>query len=146
MDLGARATITPRVALDWEAAYCQSPTIQLSQDGTSWKGAKTVTADDGAVDTLDLSGQARYVRCSGSAGQRPGAARWWTVGQIRAHLPATVASLEEHETVAGEDPAPEPRAERLDRLPPVPHVLRPSGPTVRNQSPAMAPPAPQPDH
>ncbi|MET7689060.1 YafY family protein [Streptomyces sp. NPDC005483] len=48
-----------------------------------------------------------------------------TVGQIRAHLPATVASLEEHEPVAGPDPSTERwlrvelRAERLDWLPPV---------------------------
>jgi len=48
-----------------------------------------------------------------------------TVEQIRAHLPASVASLEEHEPVAGEDRASERwlrvelRAERLDWLPPV---------------------------
>ncbi|WP_407690734.1 helix-turn-helix transcriptional regulator [Saccharothrix syringae] len=48
-----------------------------------------------------------------------------TVGQIRAHLPASVASLEESATVAGEDHATERwrrvelRAERLDWLPPV---------------------------
>ncbi|MEU2026813.1 YafY family protein [Streptomyces sp. NPDC016469] len=48
-----------------------------------------------------------------------------TVGQIRARLPASVASLEQHEPVAGEDRATERwlrvelRAERLDWLPPV---------------------------
>ncbi|MFG2131708.1 helix-turn-helix transcriptional regulator [Streptomyces sp. NPDC048751] len=48
-----------------------------------------------------------------------------TVEQIRAHLPASVASLEEHAPVAGEDRATERwlrvelRAERLDWLPPV---------------------------
>jgi predicted DNA-binding transcriptional regulator YafY len=48
-----------------------------------------------------------------------------TVEQIRARLPASVASLEEHEPVAGEDRAGERwlrvelRAERLDWLPPV---------------------------
>ncbi|MFJ9615311.1 helix-turn-helix transcriptional regulator [Streptomyces noursei] len=48
-----------------------------------------------------------------------------TVEQIRARLPASVASLEEHEPVAGEDRATERwlrvelRAERLDWLPPV---------------------------
>ncbi|MFD7786781.1 helix-turn-helix transcriptional regulator [Streptomyces nojiriensis] len=48
-----------------------------------------------------------------------------TVEQIRAHLPASVASLEEHESAAGEDRAAERwlrvelRAERLDWLPPV---------------------------
>ncbi|MFD5410213.1 helix-turn-helix transcriptional regulator [Streptomyces nojiriensis] len=48
-----------------------------------------------------------------------------TVEQIRAHLPASVASLEEHESVAGEDHTAERwlrvelRAERLDWLPPV---------------------------
>ncbi|MGC9439396.1 helix-turn-helix transcriptional regulator [Streptomyces sp. WG5] len=48
-----------------------------------------------------------------------------TVEQIRARLPASVASLEEHDPVAGEDRAAERwlrvelRAERLDWLPPV---------------------------
>ncbi|KUN74176.1 transcriptional regulator [Streptomyces canus] len=48
-----------------------------------------------------------------------------TVEQIRAHLPASVASLEEHEPAAGGDRATERwlrvelRAERLDWLPPV---------------------------
>ncbi|MGW4962299.1 helix-turn-helix transcriptional regulator [Nonomuraea sp. NPDC004186] len=47
-----------------------------------------------------------------------------TVEQIRAHLPASVASLEEHEPAAGEDRASERwlrvelRVERLDWLPP----------------------------
>ncbi|MET8586335.1 YafY family protein [Streptomyces collinus] len=46
-----------------------------------------------------------------------------TVGQIRAHLPAGVATLEEYAPVAGEEPAPERwlraelRVERLDWLP-----------------------------
>ncbi|MCG6495465.1 YafY family protein [Kitasatospora sp. A2-31] len=46
-----------------------------------------------------------------------------TVEQIRAHLPAAVASVEEHEPVAGRDPAAEHwlrvelRAQRLDWLP-----------------------------
>jgi hypothetical protein len=46
-----------------------------------------------------------------------------TVEQIRAHLPASVASLEEHEPAAGQDPAAEHwlrvelRAQRLDWLP-----------------------------
>lgn len=48
-----------------------------------------------------------------------------TVEQIRAHLPASVASLEEHEPAAGQDRATERwlrvelRAEQLDWLPPV---------------------------
>ncbi|MFG3206595.1 helix-turn-helix transcriptional regulator [Streptomyces sp. NPDC048192] len=48
-----------------------------------------------------------------------------TVEQIRAHLPASVASLEQHEPAADQDPAAEHwlrvelRAERLDWLPPV---------------------------
>src|SRR3954452_4578600 len=48
-----------------------------------------------------------------------------TVEQIRAHLPASVASLEEHRPAAGEDPTTERwlrvelRAEQLDWLPPV---------------------------
>ncbi|MGQ4428725.1 discoidin domain-containing protein, partial [Streptomyces violaceoruber] len=62
--LGATASVT-RVVLDWEAAYGKDYKIQLSQDGSTWTDAKTVTGGDGGTDTLDVSGQGRYVRMQG---------------------------------------------------------------------------------
>ncbi|MEV5431985.1 discoidin domain-containing protein [Streptomyces sp. NPDC052701] len=64
VDLGVTASVT-RVVLDWEAAYGKDYKIQLSQDGTGWRDAGTVTGGDGGVDTVDVSGQARYVRMQG---------------------------------------------------------------------------------
>ncbi|WP_217168107.1 discoidin domain-containing protein [Streptomyces sp. AC512_CC834] len=64
VDLGATASVT-RVELDWEAAYGKDYKIQLSQDGSTWSDAKTVTGGDGGTDTLDVSGQGRYVRMQG---------------------------------------------------------------------------------
>lgn len=64
VDLGATATVT-QVVLDWEAAYGKDYKVQLSEDGTDWRDARTVTGGDGGVDTVDVSGQARYVRMQG---------------------------------------------------------------------------------
>ncbi|MFB7653179.1 MULTISPECIES: discoidin domain-containing protein [unclassified Streptomyces] len=64
VDLGATASVT-RVVLDWEAAYGKDYKIQLSPDGSTWTDAKTVTGGDGGTDTLDVSGQGRYVRMQG---------------------------------------------------------------------------------
>ncbi|MYS52627.1 sialidase, partial [Streptomyces sp. SID6013] len=64
VDLGTTASVT-RVVLDWEAAYGKDYKIQLSQDGSAWTDAKTVTGGDGGTDTLDVSGQGRYVRMQG---------------------------------------------------------------------------------
>jgi hypothetical protein len=64
VDLGTTASVT-RVVLHWEAAHGKDYRIQLSQDGGSWTDARTVTGSDGGVDTVDVSGQARYVRMQG---------------------------------------------------------------------------------
>ncbi|MER5472945.1 discoidin domain-containing protein [Streptomyces sp. NPDC002685] len=64
VDLGASATIT-KVVLNWEAAYGSDYRIQTSPDGSNWTDIKTVTGGDGGTDTLDVSGQGRYVRMYG---------------------------------------------------------------------------------
>ncbi|MEU3660216.1 discoidin domain-containing protein [Streptomyces sp. NPDC032940] len=64
VDLCATASVT-RIVLDWEAAYGKDYRIQLSPDGTTWTDVKTVTGGDGGTDTLDVSGQGRYVRLQG---------------------------------------------------------------------------------
>ncbi|MEV8034276.1 discoidin domain-containing protein [Streptomyces sp. NPDC086182] len=64
VDLGATATIT-KVVLNWEAAYGSDYRVQTSPDGSTWTDIKTVTGGDGGTDTLDVSGQGRYVRMYG---------------------------------------------------------------------------------
>ena len=64
VDLGATASVT-RVVLNWEAAYGRDYKIQFSGNGSGWTDARTVTGSDGGVDTVDVSGQARYVRMQG---------------------------------------------------------------------------------
>ncbi|MFD7455664.1 MULTISPECIES: discoidin domain-containing protein [unclassified Streptomyces] len=64
VDLGTSADIS-RVVLTWEAAYGKAYDIQLSDNGTDWRTAKSVTAGDGGTDDLTLSGTGRYVRLKG---------------------------------------------------------------------------------
>ncbi|MBV2357392.1 discoidin domain-containing protein [Streptomyces sp. J2-1] len=64
VDLGATATVN-RVVLNWESAYGKDYKIQISANGTSWTDLKSVTGGDGGLDTLDVSGQGRYVRMQG---------------------------------------------------------------------------------
>ncbi|MYS27626.1 sialidase, partial [Streptomyces sp. SID7804] len=64
VDLGVTASVS-RVVLDWESAFGKDYRIQLSQDGGSWTDAGTVQGSDGGVDTVDVTGQARYVRMQG---------------------------------------------------------------------------------
>ncbi|MEV7126886.1 discoidin domain-containing protein [Streptomyces sp. NPDC093260] len=64
VDLGASATVT-KVVLNWEAAYGKDYKVQISSDGSNWTDLKSVTGGDGGIDTLDVSGQGRYVRMYG---------------------------------------------------------------------------------
>ncbi|GGX70160.1 discoidin domain-containing protein [Streptomyces fructofermentans] len=76
VDLGASATVT-RVVLNWEAAYGKDYRIQVSDNGSSWSDIRTVTGGDGGTDTLDVSGQGRYVRMYGTArGTQYGYSLW----------------------------------------------------------------------
>ncbi|GAB3851399.1 discoidin domain-containing protein [Dactylosporangium cerinum] len=66
VDLGATAAVD-QVVLNWEAAYARSFTIQLSTDGTTWTTAYSTTTGAGGIQTLAVSGSARYVRMNGTA-------------------------------------------------------------------------------
>ncbi|MFJ4716558.1 discoidin domain-containing protein [Streptomyces sp. NPDC088785] len=70
VDLGASATLT-KVVLNWEAAYAKDYKIQVSDNGTTWSDLKSVTGSDGGTDTLDVSGQGRYVRMTGVSRATP---------------------------------------------------------------------------
>ncbi|WP_458248753.1 discoidin domain-containing protein [Streptomyces sp. MAI_2237] len=64
VDLGATATLS-KVVLTWEAAYGKDYKIQASADGSTWTDLTSVTGGDGGTDSLDVSGQGRYVRMYG---------------------------------------------------------------------------------
>lgn len=62
LDLGANYAVN-RVVLDWEVAYGESYTVQLSEDSVTWTPAVNILNSDGGTDnlTFDSTG-ARYVR------------------------------------------------------------------------------------
>ncbi|MEV6076661.1 discoidin domain-containing protein [Streptomyces sp. NPDC052069] len=66
VDLGSPAAIG-KVELHWEAAYAKGYRIELSGNGTDWSTAYSTTTGAGGVETLDISGTARYVRLFGTA-------------------------------------------------------------------------------
>jgi hypothetical protein len=64
VDLGSVRPIT-RVRINWEAAYGRSYSIQLSDNGSSWRDAYSTFAGSGGVEDLAVVGNARYVRFNG---------------------------------------------------------------------------------
>ncbi len=65
LDMGKSIHFT-RVVLNWEAAYGKSYVIEVSENGTTWETANTITNGDGGIDTLVLDGQkGRYIRMRG---------------------------------------------------------------------------------
>ena len=64
VDLGSSVAIS-RVVLNWEAAYGKAYQIQISNDKTTWTTLQSVTAGDGGIDDLAVSGTGRYVRLNG---------------------------------------------------------------------------------
>ncbi|WP_344360760.1 discoidin domain-containing protein [Streptomyces gobitricini] len=66
VDLGASATIS-QVELRWEAAYAKAYRVETSLNGTDWSTAYSTTTGAGGMETLNVSGAARYVRMLGTA-------------------------------------------------------------------------------
>ncbi|CAM5646930.1 hypothetical protein SAVIM338S_06419 [Streptomyces avidinii] len=64
VDLGASRNLS-RVVLTWEGAFGKNYQIQVSDDGTNWRTAKSVTGSDGGTDEIAISGSGRYVRMNG---------------------------------------------------------------------------------
>lgn len=64
VDLGSQKAFKT-VQLVWEAAFAKGYKIQTSNDGTTWTTLTEVTTGDGNVDTLNVNGNARYVRVQG---------------------------------------------------------------------------------
>ncbi|MEU6294325.1 discoidin domain-containing protein [Streptomyces erythrochromogenes] len=65
VDLGAPARLS-QVVLRWETAHARAYRIELSTNGTDWSTAHSTTAGPGGVETLDVTGTARYVRVYGT--------------------------------------------------------------------------------
>ena len=61
VDLGAQATLSS-VVLRWEAAYAKTFQVQLSDNGSSWSTAATITNGTGSNQTISVTGNARYVK------------------------------------------------------------------------------------
>ncbi|WP_411105034.1 discoidin domain-containing protein [Streptomyces sp. cmx-4-9] len=64
VDLGASRNLS-RVVLTWEGAFGKNYDIQVSDDGTNWRTAASVTGSDGGTDEIAVSGSGRYVRMKG---------------------------------------------------------------------------------
>lgn len=66
VDLGATAGIT-QVVLRWEGAYGRAFQIQTSADGANWTSIYSTTTGTGGTQTLNVTGNGRYVRMYGTA-------------------------------------------------------------------------------
>ncbi|MGW4036558.1 discoidin domain-containing protein [Streptomyces sp. NPDC004778] len=66
VDLGATTKLS-QVVLDWETAYGKGYRVELSTNGSTWSTAYQTSTGDGGTDTLNVSGEARYVRVYGTA-------------------------------------------------------------------------------
>ncbi|MGX1881736.1 discoidin domain-containing protein [Streptomyces sp. NPDC055287] len=76
VDLGA-ATRVSQVVLNWETAYGKGYRIELSTDGSDWSTAYQTTTGDGGTDTVDITGEARYIRVHGTTrGTQYGYSLW----------------------------------------------------------------------
>lgn len=65
VDLGKSYTIN-KVVLNWEGAYGESYKIQTSTDGKTWKTVKSLTGQNGGIDTVVFDAvSARYVKMQG---------------------------------------------------------------------------------
>ncbi|WP_374777586.1 discoidin domain-containing protein [Streptomyces sp. NBC_01310] len=65
VDLGAPAQLS-QVVLRWETAHAKAYRIELSTDGSAWTTAYSTATGPGGVQTLDVTGTARYVRVYGT--------------------------------------------------------------------------------
>lgn len=79
VDLGSSRRLS-RVKLHWEAAYGKRYTIDVSDDGSSWRTVKAVTDGDGDFDAVDLPADTsgRYVRMSGQERGTPYGYSLWS--------------------------------------------------------------------
>ncbi|MGW0940207.1 discoidin domain-containing protein [Streptomyces sp. NPDC002666] len=65
VDLGSTASVS-QIALKWETAYAKGYRIEFSTDDSTWSTAYSTTTSPGGTETLNVSGNARYVRLTGT--------------------------------------------------------------------------------
>ncbi|MGI5134120.1 MULTISPECIES: beta-1,3-glucanase family protein [unclassified Streptomyces] len=70
VDLGSVQQLT-RVTLRWEAAYATAYQIQASTDARNWTTIYSTTTSTGGTQNLNVAGNGRYVRMSGTARATP---------------------------------------------------------------------------
>ncbi|MBM7844813.1 cellulose binding domain-containing protein [Herpetosiphon giganteus] len=61
VDLGSSKSLS-KIVLNWEAAYARAYQVQVSDDASTWRTLSTVSNGDGGTDTLNVSGNGRYLR------------------------------------------------------------------------------------
>jgi hypothetical protein len=66
VDLGTAQAIC-RVGLNWEAAYSTAYQIQTSANGSTWTTVYSTTTSTGGNQSVDVTGNGRYVRVNGTA-------------------------------------------------------------------------------
>lgn len=64
VDLGT-STAIGKVTISWEAAHASEYQVQVSEDGTTWTTAATVTDSAGGLETVWVVATGRYVRMQG---------------------------------------------------------------------------------
>lgn len=88
VDLGSSQSLG-RVVLRWEAAYARSYRVEGSNDAVNWTVLFSTTTGDGGIDTLTLSGSARYVRVFGTQRATPWGYSLWELEVFAATPPPT---------------------------------------------------------
>ncbi|MDT0411171.1 MULTISPECIES: discoidin domain-containing protein [Streptomyces] len=65
VDLGATRAVS-QVVLRWETAYAKAYRVEFSTDNQNWTSKYSTTTSNGGTETLNVSGNARYVRVYGT--------------------------------------------------------------------------------
>ncbi|EDY44968.1 discoidin domain-containing protein [Streptomyces sp. SPB074] len=65
VDLGATRAVS-QVVLRWETAYAKAYRVEFSTDNQNWTSKYSTTTSNGGDETLNVSGNARYVRVYGT--------------------------------------------------------------------------------
>jgi len=76
VDLGSSRALS-RVRINWEAAYGRAYSIQLSDNGSTWREAYSTFSGAGGVEDIGISGSARYVRFNGTSRATPYGFSFW---------------------------------------------------------------------
>ena len=92
VDLGSVQQIG-RVWLNWENAFAQDYSIQLSSDGSSWNTIYTTTNGPGTINDLAAPGSGRYVRMYGTQRSTPYGYSLWEFEVFPALAPQPAITL-----------------------------------------------------